>query len=323
MISFIGLDVGTTHSRGYFVVEGRIVAHARQSVGIRDAATGGGPRVLHEPLRRLIEELAESPETESHPTPSAVVAAGMITSDLGLRAVPHLPAPVGIDDLTAALQPHHEPTITALPILLVPGVRSGPLELSVERIGEADVMRGEETLCAGLLTEQVLCPGSVLINLGSHWKSIWIDEAGRIARSWTALSGELLQVAWSHTILASSLPADWPDDPDAKWADAGVQEALGSGLARALFCVRLLEQRTEGTPAQRFAFLTGAFVGSMLAPLMATLSAASAVVLAGGGGAGEIFVRTLQKREVNVRRLSPTEVERALIRGLSRVAGYR
>lgn len=323
MTSFIGLDVGTTHSRGYLVADGRIVARARESVGIRDAATKGDSTVLHAPLRRLIATLATAQEATAYPPPTTIIAAGMITSELGLRAVPHRPAPVGVDDLAAALQTHHDPAITDLPILLVPGVRSGPLKLPVERIGEADVMRGEETLCVGLLEQQILCPGSVLLNLGSHWKSICIDEAGRIGGSRTTLSGELLQAARTHTLLASALPADWPEELDANWARAGVHEAIASGLEHALFCVRLLEQRSDGTPWDRFAFLAGAFVGSALPHLIAALPAQATVVLASGGGVGEIFVQALREEGIAVRRLSPARVEAALVQGLSRLIAAR
>lgn len=322
MRSFIGLDVGTTHSRGYLVADGRIVARARAAIGIRNAATGGGPQVLREPLHRLIGQLATAPEARASPPPEAVVAAGMITSELGLRAVQHLPAPVSVDDLAGALQTHRDQAITELPILLVPGVRSGPLKLPVERIGEADVMRGEETLCVGLLEQQILYPSGVLLNLGSHWKMVRIDDAGRIGDSRTALSGELLQAARSHTVLASSLSTEWPEEVDASWARAGVQEAIASGLERALFCVRLLEQRSESTPSDRLAYLTGAFVGAALPPLIQALPTGTSIVLAGAGGAGEIFAQALREREIPVQRLTLPEVEAALVQGLIRLAAH-
>ena len=134
----------------------------------------------------------------------------MITSSLGLVEIPHLPAPAGLADLSAAIHTCRFPEITHLPILLIPGVRSGPSRCSLETIGSADMIRGEESLCMGLLASGRLKAGSKLLNLGSHWKIISIDDEGRIVASVTSLSGELIHATQTQTILASALPCRPP-----------------------------------------------------------------------------------------------------------------
>ena len=129
-------------------------------------------------------------------------------------------------------------------------------------------MRGEETLCVGLLKLGLLKAGGTLLNLGSHWKAITVDNDAHVATSVTSMSGELIHAAQSQTILASALPQERPETLNEEWIEAGMREQRRSGLSRALFCVRLLEQRNECTPDDRFAFLIGAFVASDLDSLV-------------------------------------------------------
>src|SRR5262249_23441578 len=149
------------------------------------------------------------------------------------------------------------PEITDLPVLLVPGARSGPRGCDQETVGTTDVMRGEETLVIGLSALSLLKPRSTLLNLGSHWKAIQFDQFSRIASSVTTMTGELIHAAQTQTILASSVPQSRPDVIDRTWLEAGMREQRRSGLARALFCVRLLEQGSDGSAAQRLSFLIG------------------------------------------------------------------
>ena len=105
------------------------------------------------------------------------------------------------------------------------------------------MIRGEETAAIGLHLLGWLPAGGIVLSLGSHWKAIHVDRDGRIVSSVTSLGGELLDVVTSQTVLAGSLPRQWPTTFDDAWVDEGVHEAQRSGYARALFCVRLLEQR--------------------------------------------------------------------------------
>jgi 2-dehydro-3-deoxygalactonokinase len=246
----------------------------------------------------------------------------MITSPLGLAEVPYVEAPAGIGELAAGVRRFHFPEITDLPVLLVPGVRSGAAQTTVEIIGQSDVMRGEETLCAGLMaTGRVQLPGTVL-NSGSHWKAIQLDAAGRIAASITTLSGELIHAAQTTTILASAVSPLRPAVIDPVWCEAGRREQRRPGLSRALFCVRLLELQRHGTPEERFAFLAGAFIAADLDALRSqeALSAEQRVFITGGGALAQAWSEALAEVSIPASVLTEGEVEAAFLNGLRQIA---
>jgi 2-dehydro-3-deoxygalactonokinase len=247
----------------------------------------------------------------------------MITSPLGLVELPHVEAPAAVADLAARVERHRFPEVCELEFLLVPGVRTGPARVPPDGIAATDVMRGEETLCVGLLELGRLRPGGALLNLGSHWKLVSIDAAGRIAASRTTLSGELAFAAQTQTILAGSLPREWPEVPDLEWVERGMELQREAGLPRALFTVRLAEQRADCTPEQRLSLPLGAGVAADLDPLRESgaLPAAAPLVVAGGGAAAEAVRHALSAHLPDLRLLSPGQVEEAQLRGLQAVVG--
>jgi len=77
--------------------------------------------------------------------------------------------------------------------------------------------------------------------------------------------GVILQ---TETILASAVQQGKPSKIDNDWIEQGMAEERASGLARAMFCVRLLEQSGRGSLARRMSFLLGAFIASDLDSLL-------------------------------------------------------
>ncbi len=322
-LCLVCVDAGTTNTRVWLTHNDRIVARAQAGVGVRDTARDGSSEKLRNALRELIAQVRAEAATEGFDqSPACVIAAGMITSPLGLIEVPHVAAPAGLSDLAVATQRHGFAEITDLPILLIPGVRSGQPQCDHETVGAADVMRGEETLCLGLNALGWLKPRSTLLNLGSHWKVIKLDADARIASSVTSMTGELIHTSQTQTILASSVPHARPSEIDQTWLEAGMDEQRRSGLARALFCVRLLEQGGASSPEQRLSFLIGAFLASDLDAMIARglLNSASAVVITGGGAVAEAWRNALAAIAAPATTLSESEVERALLTGFRSVA---
>ncbi|MBI1760868.1 MAG: 2-dehydro-3-deoxygalactonokinase [Acidobacteria bacterium] len=311
------IDTGTTNTRVWLTQGARVLAQARAAVGVRDTARDGSPARLHEALRDLLAKVSGG-----QPTLRAVLAAGMITSPLGLAEVPHVAAPATLPDLIAGTQRHVFPHITDLPVWLVPGVRSGPLQCDAATIGSADVMRGEETLCLGLTALGLLPPASTLLNLGSHWKLIRLDEQSRIVASVTSLSGELIHTTQTQTILASAVPTGKPETIDEHWLQAGMREARQAGVARALFCVRLLEQRTATTAKQRMSFLLGVYLASDLDGMLrqGLLQAGQPVVLTGGGAVAAAWQGALRELAIPATQLSEDDIEQAFLTGLRQIA---
>jgi 2-dehydro-3-deoxygalactonokinase len=318
----ICVDAGTTNTRAWLTAGDRVIARARAGVGVRDTARDGSSDRLRGALRELIDRV--SGDARDHgfaQSPECVIAAGMITSPLGLAEVPHVPTPAGLNELAAATRQYSFPEITDLPILLVPGARSGPRPCDPETVGTTDVMRGEETLLIGLRALGLIAPRSTLLNLGSHWKVIEFDGRARIASSVTSMTGELIHTAQTQTVLASSVPQTPPSLIDQTWLEAGMREQRRSGLARALFCVRLLEQGSDGSAEQRLSFLIGAFLASDMDALVSRglFDSAGKVVIAGGGVIAEAWRRALTQNSMRAIALNDSEVENALLTGFRRI----
>ena len=318
--SVVCVDMGTTNTRVWLVTADEVQARAQAQVGVGDAARDGSTARLRGTLKNLIVEVCWGA-----PTPSYVAAAGMITSSLGLVEVPHVEGPAGLRDLARSLRCHSFPDVADLPFFLVPGVRIGPSHPLPEAIGETDIMRGEETLCVGLIELGLLKAPAALLTLGSHWKAIRIDEMDRIASSITSMSGELIHTAQTKTILASAVPQDRPTSIDKRWLDAGMREQRRSGLPRALFCVRLLEQKCDGSPEQRLSFLAGVFIAADLDAFMSrgTLGGDGPVVITGGGALAQAWLHALSRSSIWAAALSESEVERGLLAGLRSIVEER
>ena len=290
----IALDGGTTNTRARLLHEGRIIATSRRAVGVRDTVLGdpgssvpsvttssspapaAGPPHRDRLVRAVREALDElelvgrssSGEGTSRKTPiDFLVAAGMLSSEVGLVAVPHVLAPAGLDELARGVAVVNLPEVTDMPIFVVPGVRtsaaSGP-----DGWFEADVMRGEECETLGafasLVAEGRIAPGewSAFLWPGSHTKLVEVDPTGRITRSHTTLAGEFLQAISRHTILAASLPDALPDDLDPDAAAAGARAAARDGLGRAAFLVRIAALTGSLDNRGRASFWIGATVAA-------------------------------------------------------------
>ena len=314
------VDTGTTNTRVWLASAGEVIARADALVGVRDTARDGHNGRLVEVLRELIRQVLEQAGF-ARPAGCSVLAAGMITSALGLEEVPHVQAPAGPAELAAAVRRLHRPDISELPILLVPGVRSGAMPCSLQTVSESDIMRGEETLALGLVAEGMLRPPGRILNLGSHWKLIDVDSQGRVAGSHTSLSGELIHATQTQTILASSVAQGRPESLDRDWLEAGIGEQQRQGLARALFEVRLLEQSRQGTPEQRMAFLVGAYLGHELDAWQRAgrWKDASEVLVAGHEVLADACSHLLRQRHVTASVIQASQVERGFLAGLHAV----
>jgi 2-dehydro-3-deoxygalactonokinase len=271
-IRAIALDGGTTNTRARWIENGRVVATARRPVGVRDTVlsdlnAGAQERPLMSAAREAIAEVARS-------EPELIVAAGMLTSDLGLVAVPHVLAPAGIDELAAAVVVRTIPAVAPQPIHFVPGVRTPPGD-GPDGWMSGDVMRGEECETLGALTElrmrgmlELNQQSVIFVWPGSHTKVVEIDGRGRIIRSHTSLGGELIDAVSRHTLLAASLPACLPESFDLAAVEAGAATAAREGIARAAFLVRIAMLQGTLSPEDRAAFWVGAVVGDDAAHLV-------------------------------------------------------
>jgi 2-dehydro-3-deoxygalactonokinase len=315
----IYIDMGTTNTRAWLALGDLVIANAAAPVGARDTARSGSSAQLHAGLRDLITRVrAEAAKAEAKFTPEYIAAAGMITSSLGLLEVPHIRPPAGASELAAASQWRDFPELTDLLVLLVPGVRSGPEQVDVDSVRAMDVMRGEETLCAGLVALGLMKPPAIVLNLGSHWKAIALDEEGKIRSSVTSLSGELIHALQSQTILAGSISKQRPSRIDPSWLEAGMRDQRAAGLSRALFCARLLDLARQGSAEQRFAHVMGAVIAADLDALILrkVLSSHTNVVLVGASAVSEAWRYALTQNGITADVIGESDAEKALLTGL-------
>jgi len=320
----IYVDMGTTNTRVWLMRGDEVLARACKPVGVRDSVHDGSPARIRGVLKELISTVqGQTNDVSNSNLPFCVAAAGMISSSLGLADLPHLPTPAGPRELSVATRRFEFPDICPLPFLLVPGVRSGPANTDFQSLGKVDVMRGEETLCAGLHASGLVAVPGVVLTLGSHWKAIQLDAEGRIDSSITSLSGELIHAVQTKTILASSVGRDWPARPALDWMDAGMQEQRRSGLSRTLFCVRLMELGDEGTAKERFSYLLGAFIASDLDALVerGVLAGDTQVAVSGHEVIAEAWACALARMSISATVLTEEETEKVFLSGLRSILG--
>jgi len=314
-VNAIYIDMGTTNTRVWLMRGDEVLARASKLVGVRDTARTGSRATIDTALKVMIADVRNQVPTFQG---RCVTAAGMISSQLGLKELPYVPAPAGIREISRASRWFEFPEITDLPILLVPGVRCGPETVDLDSINELDVMRGEETLCVGIITLRFVKPPCVVLNLGSHWKAIQINADEKIQASHTSLSGELLHAVQMHTVLASSLPKNAPAEVTQRWLEAGMDEQRRSGLSRAMFCVRLLELAGEGTSDERFSFLLGGLISSDLDALVdrGVVREDSQITICGNPAIADAWQRLLRGNSISSHVLGSGEIERAFLSGL-------
>lgn len=323
----IALDGGTTNTRARLVDAGthQVLATARRAVGLRDAAsaTSGAPSPLALAVAACLAELETHPRLAGWTVP--IVASGMITADGGLCPVPHVLAPAGRQALAAGMLQRTLPELGGRTVHFIPGVRT-PAAEGPDGWTLADVMRGEE--CEALGACRLLGEPSepwVFLSPGSHTKLVALDAQGQITASFTTLAGELCAAVAGHTLIAASLPPDWPEALDPEAIEAGRRLADQAGLGRAGFAVRLAALTGSLTADQRAAFWLGAVVADDVRSLSAhPLLAGSVPVVVGGRQPQRgLYGRWLAQRHGGpVRALDDDQAERASALGALGVAGF-
>lgn len=271
----ITLDCGTTNTRAVLWQGETVLATARSDAGVRDTARTGSTAFLAAAVAACLQELTAKGGIAPSAV-AAVLASGMITSNLGLAEIPHRVAPAGMAELAAGMTEVFLPEVWPSPLWFVAGVRPNQGKVAPDDIPATDMMRGEETEVMALL--EALKPELPcwLALPGSHSKYIPLDGQGRILGSRSTLTGEMFQALATQTILASSVSMTGApktaapqestqqesSSQESAWLIRGFLAARRYGLGRALYCTRLSQLWTESTVAERTAHLLGAVLES-------------------------------------------------------------
>ena len=258
---YFAVDTGTTNTTVWLMDGSRILSESKHPVGVRQTSIRGNRNLLEQTLRGAFRALPRRAPSR----PQFVLAAGMLTSPLGLLEVPHVPAPAGLSELAQNVRRTTFPQVSPLPFFLVPGVRIGKGPCDLSNVAHSDIIRGEETEIMGFHAtpkSRAVRKPWILLHAGSHAKAIEVDARGRIIRSATTLSGEVLQAIRTQTILASQLRDLRPHKLQKRFFETGAACSRRNGLSRALFMTRLLEGNSRYVQRELYSFLVGALMAS-------------------------------------------------------------
>ncbi|MGC1428801.1 MAG: 2-dehydro-3-deoxygalactonokinase [Albidovulum sp.] len=188
----------------------------------------------------------------AHGRVTPVIACGMVGAKQGwhevsYRAVPARPLEaVGVSPV-----PGTDPRIA---LYILPGL---------SQAAPADVMRGEETQCAGFIADNPNWDG-VLCLPGTHTK--WAEvSAGEVVSFQTFMTGELFGLLSNQSVLRHGMSAE------AGWNDAGFASGMADALSRpqtlAAYLFRLrAEMLIDGAQGDtQRARLSGLLIGAELA----------------------------------------------------------
>jgi 2-dehydro-3-deoxygalactonokinase len=302
-----------------------VLAKRRASVGVRNTAIDGNNRALVNGIRETIFELTR--ESGLDEQPQIVIAAGMITSNLGLHEVKHVQAPAGLFELASDMQEKHFEDLKGISFYFIPGVRSGPGIADLDNVNSIDIMRGEETEVMGALEEiERIQEGPLLyIHLGSHTKMIQLDASRRISAGASTLAGELTQSIVEQTILRSSLPETPFATFNPTFFSHGWEHCQRVGFTRSLYEVRILQLNSTFFKEDLASFMLGAIISEEFRCLAVLTRDAprQQILLSGLPHLQPAWEFALENHGFSVRKLNAEETERCFLTGMFRIFEQR
>lgn len=253
----ITIDMGTSNTRLRLWNNENLIANVKENHGI--AEFNGSKKLLIECLNECKTRILKKVESIGieEDMIDAILASGMITSNIGMIEVPHLIAPVKIEDLAKNIVFKTFPEFSNIPIGFIAGVKN-KINGEKLKLDELDMMRGEEVEVFGLSEKYNINNECVFILPGSHCKIVKFSKEREIESCITTLSGELLWNLTNNTILKSSLKSSFVKTIEQDVFFEGVKYSEKLGINRSAFLVRSMEQLGHTDENQRANFLLGA-----------------------------------------------------------------
>ena len=306
MKRYLSIDGGTTNTRLSLIENGKITDTLKFRVGARAGISD--KTILPNTLKNgICEILTKNSLNESDI--DKILASGMITSESGLLALPHLPLPAGLAELKKASFETKLPEISGIPFVFMRGVKS-----ELETLGGADMVRGEETEIMGLSD----AGDGVYMLMGSHTKLMKLEN-GKIVKSATTLTGELIASLATGTILKDSFSLNF-DGFDEKELFLGFEYANAFGINEALFKTRILKNLFGKTELEAYSFFLGACLAG---EVKAAENFNSKKILIGGKRQLKRAVYALLKKcSFDAEMLSDEAVDVSVIKGQIRIYEY-
>ncbi|MDD9909060.1 MAG: 2-dehydro-3-deoxygalactonokinase [Ahrensia sp.] len=242
------------------------------------------------------------------------LACGMVGSRQGWYEADYGSLPISIDELSAGLLRFKH---GGRDIAIIPGIKKDLLDAH-------DVMRGEETQIAGLLSMRSDYSGTVLLP-GTHSKWVRLRD-GKAVDFRTYMTGELFSVFSKNTILRHSVVEQrGSDDEEAlnntfTVAVGDVFTAKGSDWGR-FFGLRAASLLVGDHPAETFERLSGLLIGMELASAAQDGFDIQDVAIIGEGGLLERYGRAFDMVAASVEAFDGAQVLRPAFVSIARAAG--
>ncbi len=266
---YIIMDMGTSNTRLWLIKDGGVLALKKGSFGAGSSKTHG-KSFLYDSLKGLLCELTHE-NSISEKEIECILVSGMAGSELGLLEIPHISLPADIYRLSDSLTVKNIPEISEIPFIFVPGLR----QICGDTV--TDIMRGEETETSGIISTLAHYEDTIIVLPGTHNKIICVNASGEISEFHTTLSGELLAMAVSNSILAGQVKHDF----NLSEADLlrGAAYAKENGLNSALFHIRVMA-KNGGSSDVLSSFLYGAVIGQDI-PLIKRIASGKSIYVGG------------------------------------------
>ena len=256
----ITIDAGTTNTRVSLFEGKKRIGIVKAEVGVRNTSIDGNNTQLLSTISQAISQLTLENNVANEDI-EAILAAGMITSNLGLVEVPHLVAPVSLQDFSNNIFSKVFPGISETPIHFVPGLKNLDTN-NIKSVEGLDIMRGEEVEALAIAELFDINHDAIIALPGSHSKFISISASQAINGCCTTLAGELNSIITHHTILTSSLQDKFANELCKSSLLAGYDAVEKYGLGHALFTIRLKEQFGGESHQQLANYLVGIILHS-------------------------------------------------------------
>lgn len=260
---FAIIDCGTTNTRIYIVNDNEeIIGRVYNEVGVRDTLINDKD-FLANSIMDMFNEVTKQNNINIQDL-DFIISSGMITSEIGLMEVPHIAAPVSINDIANNVVVVEKNIILPIdvPMILVPGVKNSiaQKEIGLDSLGDIDIMRGEELQVYGALDLSRISNSTYIIFLTSHTKLVMVNEKSKIDYCTTTFSGQFYK-AVNMTSFGKSIKYNEDEQLEhytyEEILDTAYDLTMKTGILRSVVISRFMDTMLDTNGYERNLYLGG------------------------------------------------------------------
>ena len=281
---WIAVDWGTTNVRAWAIGhDGTVLATATSDQGMGKLSSNEFEPVLLGLITQYISE----------PQVTPVLCAGMVGAREGWQEAEYITTPCAPPNGSSATRV--SVTDPRISVRILPGIK---------QMSPPDVMRGEETQIAGILTNDSDFDGIICLP-GTHTKWVHIS-AGEIVSFQTAMTGEIFALLQNQSVLRHN--ASGQDHDQSSFLSA-VSDAIArpQSFTTHLFGIRAQDLVADSTPGQSRGRLSGLLIGLELASTRPYWLGQNVAIL-GAGSLANLYKTALAEQGVVASTLDVTDL---------------